>query len=270
MHVNLMPLSQGPGTPAWTRPPGHVRHALAFSTVAHVAALGVLMWIAHAGTVRPSQEAAQKAKPAPLIWISIPGPTGGGGGRQAPTPPQPRPEPPQAARTLDVPAPPPMMIASEETPLREPAEPQPPVLVNMAEAAMAGAASAPVVTGGGSGPGQDRGTGGGAGPGTDRGFGDGAYRPGNGVTPPVPVRRASPQYTVEAMRARAQGIIIVECVVEPNGECGDVRIVRGFTPPYGLDRQAVDAARRWHFRPGTRGGEAVPVLVSFEIAFNIH
>jgi protein TonB len=84
------------------------------------------------------------------------------------------------------------------------------------------------------------------------------------------VRRASPQYTAEAMRARAQGIIIVECVVEPSGECGDVRIVRAFTPPYGLDRQAVDAARRWHFRPGTRGGQTVPVLVSFEIAFNIH
>jgi hypothetical protein len=30
------------------------------------------------------------------------------------------------------------------------------------------------------------------------------------------------------------------------------------------------AARRWLFRPGTRGGEPVPVLVSLEIAFNIH
>jgi protein TonB len=135
---------------------------------------------------------------------------------------------------------------------------------------MPGAANAPVaIAGGGSGQGFDRGTGDGAGPGIDRGFGDGAYRPGNGVTPPVPVRRASPQYTAEAVRARAQGIIIVECVVEPNGECGDVRIVRAFTPPYGLDRQALDAARRWSFRPGTRGGEPVPVLVSFEIAFNI-
>jgi protein TonB len=140
----------------------------------------------------------------------------------------------------------------------------------MADTAIAGAANAPAITGGGLGQGSDRGTGDGAGPGTLRGFGDGAYRPGNGVTPPVPVRRASPQYTAEAVRARAQGIIIVECVVEPNGECGDVRIVRAFAPPYGLDRQALDAARRWYFRPGTRGGEPVPVLVSFEIAFNIH
>jgi len=134
---------------------------------------------------------------------------------------------------------------------------------------MAGAATAPTVSGGGVGQGSDRGTGDGAGPGTIRGFGTGAYRPGNGVTPPVPVRRASPQYTVDAMRNHAQGIIIVECVVEPSGECGDVRIVRAFAPPHGLDGEAIDAARRWRFRPGTRGGEPVPVLVSLEIEFNI-
>lgn len=268
--MNLMPLSEGPGPSAWTRPPGHVRHALALSTIAHVAALGVLIWIAHTGAVRPSQETVQRANPQRIIWVPIAGPSGGGGGRHAPAPPRARPDPPQAARTRDVPAPVPVLIAPEMTALQEAAEPQPSVLVNMADTAMAGAASAPVVTGGGSGPGSDRGNGEGAGPGTDRGFGGRAYRPGNGVTPPVPVRRASPHYTAEAVRARAQGIIIVECVVEPNGECGDVRIVRGFTPPYGLDRQALDAARRWHFRPGTRGGEPVPVLVSFEIAFNIH
>jgi protein TonB len=77
-------------------------------------------------------------------------------------------------------------------------------------------------------------------------------------------------YTVQAMRARAQGIITVECVVEPNGECGDMRIVSGFTPPFGLDEQALAAARRWRFRPGMRAGEAVPVLVNLEIEFNIH
>jgi hypothetical protein len=168
--VNLMPLSEGPGAPAWTRPPGHVRHALALSTVAHVAALGVLMWIGHARAVRPSQEAAQRANPQRIIWVPIPGQNGGGGGRQAPAPPRPRPEPRKAARTRDVPAPAPVLIAPEKTPLQETAEPQPPVLVNMADTAMTGAANAPIVTGGGSGPGLDRGTGEGAGPCTDRGF----------------------------------------------------------------------------------------------------
>jgi protein TonB len=71
------------------------------------------------------------------------------------------------------------------------------------------------------------------------------------------------------MRARAQGVITVECVVEPSGECGDVRVVHAFEPPFGLDQQALAAARRWRFTPGTRNGEPVPVLVNLEIEFNI-
>jgi protein TonB len=89
------------------------------------------------------------------------------------------------------------------------------------------------------------------------------------VTSPFPTYRAQPQYTSEAMRARAQGVITVECVVEPNGACGDVRIAQAFSPPYGLDQQALAAARRWKFRPGTRAGEPVPVLVNLAIEFNI-
>jgi len=71
------------------------------------------------------------------------------------------------------------------------------------------------------------------------------------------------------MRARAQGIITVECVVEPEGACGDVRIVHEFNPPFGLDQEALDAAKRWRFRPGMRNGQPVPVVVSLEIEFNI-
>ena len=89
------------------------------------------------------------------------------------------------------------------------------------------------------------------------------------MTSPIPTRRGVPEYTMEAMRARAQGVITVECVVEPDGECGDVRVVHEFDPAFGLDGKAIEAARRWRFRPGTRNGEPVPVLVLLEIGFNI-
>ena len=78
-----------------------------------------------------------------------------------------------------------------------------------------------------------------------------------------------PAYTADAMRARAQGVVTIECVVEPNGECGDVRVVRAFKPPHGLDQEAVAAARRWRFQPGTRDGQPVPVVVNLQIEFNI-
>ena len=120
--------------------------------------------------------------------------------------------------------------------------------------------------GGGTGPGDGKG----AGPGKDDGFGDGAFSVGNGVTSPLPLTRASGRYTPAAVLARAQGTISVECVVEPDGQCGDVRVVRGFNPSFGLDTEALSAARRWRFRPGTRDNVPVPVLVRLDIEFRIH
>jgi TonB family protein len=122
-------------------------------------------------------------------------------------------------------------------------------------------------TGGGSGDGP--GDGPGLGPGRGGGSGDGVYRLGSGVTPPVEIRRAAPQYTTAAMQARVQGSVIVECVVQTNGVCTDVHVIRSLDPTHGLDQEAVKAAGQWRFRPGTRLGQPVPVLVTMEITFTL-
>ena len=119
------------------------------------------------------------------------------------------------------------------------------------------------------------GVGGGDGPGRGRGFGDGldagtggdVYGPGADVTMPIELRKGLAQYTTEAMRARAQGAITVECVVQTNGVCTNIRVVRAFNPTFGLDQEAIKAAAQWRFRPGMRRGLAVPVRVTMEIAF---
>jgi protein TonB len=92
-------------------------------------------------------------------------------------------------------------------------------------------------------------------------------RPGNGVTMPVEIQKGIPRYTSEAMRARIQGAIMVECVVQINGVCTDIRVKRSFDPAFGLDQEAIKAASQWRFRPGTLRGQAVPVIVTMEIAF---
>ena len=119
---------------------------------------------------------------------------------------------------------------------------------------------------GGDGPGQGPGLGPGRGPGEGDGEPDGL---GPGITPPVPIYRGRPRYTVDAVRARVQGSILVECVVQPSGTCTHARVVRTFEPPFGLDREAILAAGEWRFRPGRRGSEQVPVRVTIEVAFTI-
>jgi protein TonB len=263
MALQLLSPAQACSTPQRRRLSG----AAVCSIAAHALAIGALLWLTYA-QMRDQHQTTPEITTARVVWVAMPGPSGGGGGSKAVAPPPPKLTPPPATRTLEAPAP--TVIPTEVTPpAPAPVEPAPPVAV-VADASSTGAAGTTAAAPGdrpGRGAGPGDGTG--AGPGKDKGFGDGAYRPGNGVTSPIPIQRASPAYTAEAVRARAQGVITVQCIVEPNGECGDLRVVHAFTPPFGLDQQAMAAARRWRFRPGTRAGEPVPVLVNLEIEFNI-
>ena len=246
-----------------------ISRGLTGSIAAHLGLLAVALWFTYGRAQRHAPQPALDHDLQKLVWIAMPGRSGGGGGSPARVPPPPRPTPPQATRTPQPSAP--VAVPEEIRPPAPSSEPQPPAPAVVADASSSGAATSPATAPGtGTGGGSGSGDGTGVGPGHDKGFGDGAYRPGNDVTSPVPTKRASPAYTAEAMRARAHGIITVECVVEPNGECGDVRIVRAFAPPFGLDQQALDAARRWRFKPGMRLGEPVPVLVNLDIEFAIY
>ena len=106
----------------------------------------------------------------------------------------------------------------------------------------------------GIGPGQ----GSGLGPGSGGGTGGGAYRPGNGVETPRLLREVKPQYTAPAMRAKIQGEVLLECVVQPDGTVGNIRVVRSLDSTFGLDQEAIIAARQWRFAPGTRTRRAGP------------
>ena len=82
-------------------------------------------------------------------------------------------------------------------------------------------------TDGGSGTGAGSGDGPGRGPGLRDGRNggtDGAvYGPGHGVTLPIEIRKGTPQYTTDAMCARVQGSIVVECVVQHSGSSVQAR-----------------------------------------------
>ena len=123
--------------------------------------------------------------------------------------------------------------------------------------------------GDGRGPGRDGpGSGTGKGPGVgegDRPFVDGTP----GVTSPRPLVEQKPEYTVEAMRARVQGSVLLEATVLENGSVADIRVLKAMEPSYGLDGKAVEALRAWKFRPGTYQGRPVAVKVLVELLFTL-
>jgi periplasmic protein TonB len=71
------------------------------------------------------------------------------------------------------------------------------------------------------------------------------------------------------MRARIQGIVVLECVVETDGTVGEVKVLKSLDATYGLDDEAVKATRQWHFKPGMRKGKPVPVAVALELTFTL-
>jgi TonB family protein len=97
----------------------------------------------------------------------------------------------------------------------------------------------------------------------------GAVRPGRGVTIPGLLQQVKPQYTADAMRMKAQGEVFLECVVLPDGSVGSVKVSRSLDPVFGLDEEAIKAARQWRFSPGMRDGQPVAVAVVIEMTFTL-
>jgi protein TonB len=84
----------------------------------------------------------------------------------------------------------------------------------------------------------------------------------------VAVNIVHPKYTSDAMRAKIQGMVFVQIVVDANGSVEKARIIRGLHPD--LDDQALDAARRWTFKPAMLDGRAVPVSSVLMLEFRLH
>jgi protein TonB len=195
-----------------------------------------------------------------------PGPGGGGGGSPQPAPAKKLEIPkPKAVEPLPTPTPPP------------PVEPPPtlnaPVQTNLAQTLQASGSSSVSLAplgGGGSGGGIGSGRGNGLGEGTGGGTGGGVYAPGNGVSMPALLSQVDPQYTSEAMRAKVQGVVTLDAVVQPNGRLSDIKVRKSLDRTYGLDLAAMEAAKKWLFSPCKKDGKPVPCTVQLELEFRLH
>ncbi len=219
-----------------------------------------------------------------IIWLSEPGPGGGGGGggNKMKEPPRKADLPGKDKVTIPVEKPPKLEVQVKNEPdlvaqLNIPAK-----TLAAADESLLGIIEAPpgpptISQGSGSGGGAGTGAGSGIGPGTGSGlgpgsgggFGGGVYQPGSGVTNPIPTREVKPQYTSDAMRAKVQGTVLLECIVRPDGSVSDVKVKRSLDSTFGLDLEAMKAARQWRFRPGMRLGEPVSVMVTIELTFTL-
>jgi len=96
---------------------------------------------------------------------------------------------------------------------------------------------------------------------------EGPIRVGGDVKPPEKLVAPSPQYTEIARKARIQGVVIVEAIIDKEGSVTNVKILKGL--PMGLDTAAADAVQKWKFKPATLNGKPVAVIYNLTVNFRL-
>jgi len=263
--------------------------AMGFSSVAHAVVVVAVLFLAAWLPDPPPLDLRHAADEVPrdrIVWLNEPGPGGGGGGggNKSLEPPRLAEAPGKDKMTM------PVLKPKEIEPVKTPEDELPTQEFNIPAKALASAeqslagvldgmksSNSPTSQGSGSGGGSGTGTGTGIGSGTGSGLGPGwgggtgggYYRPGSGIELPRLLREVKPQYTADAMRAKVQGTAVLDCVVNSDGSVGQCDISRSLDSSFGLDQEAVKAAKQWRFVPGKRFGQPVPVLVTIELTFTL-
>ena len=123
--------------------------------------------------------------------------------------------------------------------------------------------------GSGRGGGIGSGSGNGYGPGSGGNTGGGVYRIGGAVSKPVLIYQAEAEFSDEARRNKYQGVVLVTFIVDAQGNPQNVHVTRSLG--MGLDEKAVEAVRKYKFRPAIKDGkQPVPVLMSVEVNFHLY
>jgi len=120
-------------------------------------------------------------------------------------------------------------------------------------------------TGVGDSPGPGYGPGPGGGGGVPPGPGSGGLE--GGITQPVLLWKIEPEYTDEARRAKVQGTVILHIEVDTRGQAQNITVRQSLG--LGLDERAIEAVRRWRFRPGYRDGKPWVTAAMVQVNFRL-
>lgn len=117
---------------------------------------------------------------------------------------------------------------------------------------------------GGIGTGGRNGIGGGEGPGID---GIAAVPLRGDMVAPVVLYKLEPEYSEQARKARIQGTVVLEGVIDERGRTHMLKVRDGLG--LGLDEQAIEAVKQWRFKPATKDGKPIAIVGTFYLTFRL-
>jgi len=78
------------------------------------------------------------------------------------------------------------------------------------------------------------------------------------------IKDLSPVYPDIAKQARVQGIVILEAIIDPQGNVTNVRVLRSIPL---LDQSAIEAVKQWKYEPTLLNGVPVPIVMTVTVNF---
>ena len=106
----------------------------------------------------------------------------------------------------------------------------------------------------------------------------GTYQSGDGITPPRVLYQPEPKFPKIAKKQKLQGVSMVSIIVDIEGNPRNVHLKRPMATDLdkeheaaalALDQAALDAVKKYKFKPATIDGKPVPVYLNVEVNFEI-
>ena len=94
----------------------------------------------------------------------------------------------------------------------------------------------------------------------------GPVRVGLDVREPRKVKHVPPVYPAIAAESRLEGVVVLECVIDPRGRVVDVKVERGLPL---LDEAATEAVRQWVYTPTLINGVPTSVIMTVRVTFRL-
>lgn len=97
--------------------------------------------------------------------------------------------------------------------------------------------------------------------------GDDLNHVGGRVSAPILLSHVEAEYTEEAREAHFQGTVVIELIVDTEGNPQNPQVKRSLG--MGLDQKAIEAVRKYKFKPAMLDGNTpIPVMMTVEVGFH--
>jgi TonB family protein len=96
---------------------------------------------------------------------------------------------------------------------------------------------------------------------------EGPVKVGGDIEAPEKTHHVNPVYPDEAKREGLEGVVILEAVIDKEGNVKDVRALRSLE--YGLTEAAEAAVKQWKYTPTYYNGEPVEVVLTITVMFQL-